>query len=132
MTIKNLETTSPSSETNYSKSEILDIFAGVGQVEIPTREQVLASQGKTVLHIKERKRPRLIIQRTRKAPSKSYLCNLNPRIAKADNLWHNLWGRERGELLRYCGVKDNTRVQELVNNVMVPEAVINTFINGGI
>ena len=130
MTIEKTESIKTNSKTNYSQNEILDIFKGVGQVEIPTRDQVLASKNNVVLHIKEKKSPRYIIQKPRKRPSTSYLNNLNPRIAKADTLWHNLWGRERGELVRYCGIENSQEIQRLANESMVPECVINKFISG--
>ncbi len=130
MTIEKIEMIEPSSITHYSNTEILDIFKGVGQLEIPTREQVMAAKsGKT--SIKEIKhRPRYIVQNRRKTPSKSYLTNLNPRIAKADTLWHNLWGRERGELLRYCGLREIEITTGIINDPTVPECVINKFISG--
>ena len=132
MTIEKIEMIEPSSITHYSKTEILDIFKGVGQLDIPTRDQVLLAK-KSKEPIKAiKRRPRYIVQLHRKAPSKSYLTNLNPRITKADNLWHNLWGRERGELLRYCGMSSEMQVQETINDQMVPECIVNKFISGAL
>ncbi len=132
MTFEKIEKLVVSTETHYSGTEILDIFKGVGQLEIPTRDQVLLAR-KTKEPIKAIKpKPRYIVQLRRKAPSKSYLTNLNPRIAKADTLWHNLWGKERGELLRYCGMTSEMQVQETVNDRMVPECIINKFISGAL
>ena len=130
MTIEKIEMIEPSSITHYSNTEILDIFKGVGQLEIPTRDQVLLARKNNEPIKAIKRRPRYIVQLRRKAPSKSYLTNLNPRIAKADNLWHNLWGRERGELLRYCGMTSEMQVQETINDIVVPECVVNKFING--
>ena len=49
MTLEKSENTSSSAavqETKYSKDEIVDIFNGVGSIDIPLRSEVLAKKSK--------------------------------------------------------------------------------------
>jgi len=110
-----------------SKQEILDCFKGIGQTELPLREQVLASK-------KSKKEPKkhvkkLIIPRQRKKVSQSYLCNLNPRIEKAQKIWNDTWAHERGDLLRSVGITDLQTITVLSDNPDVPECLVNHYIS---
>ena len=111
-----------------NKQEILDCFKGIGQTEIPLREQVLRSK-KAQKESKPKHIKRLIVPYTRKKPSQSYLCNLNPRITKAQQLWSNTWAHERGDLLRSVGVEDQQTIIELAQQQQVPDAIVNHYIS---
>jgi len=108
--------------TYYSKAEIIKMFEGKGQIDIPTREELKKPK-------REKKVPRLILpMKVAIKPSRTYLTNLNPRIAKADKLWKNLYGNERGDLLKAMGIKDHDEITKLVQSRKTPDVVIDYFI----
>lgn len=112
--------------TKMSKDEILACFKGVGQIEIPTRDMIVKTVSKAR---KEKKipRPKWIMPLKQKKPSQSYLCNLNPRILKAEKLWRNLYAGDRASVLRSCGIEDNEEIVDLVNRPQVPDIIIEKF-----
>ena len=113
---------------SLNKQEILDCFKGIGQTEIPLRDQVLRSKAARK-EPKKKHIKRLIVPYQRKKVSQSYLCNLNPRIEKAQHLWTNTWAHERGDLLRSVGVTDVQMIVDLAQKQEVPEAIINHYIS---
>ena len=123
-----LEIQETKSNKGMSSQEILDCFKGIGQTEIPTRDMVVKSK-KAQKEPKKRHIKRMIVPYQRKKPSQSYLCNLNPRIDKAQAIWSNTWAHERGDLLRSVGVKDNQMIVDLANDVNVPECIVNHYIS---
>ncbi len=109
-----------------SKAEISACFEGTGQTEIPLRDMLVKT--KKVKKEPKRARPKWIFAKSKRKPSQTYLSNLNPRIIKADKLWHTLWGGDRGALLRSVGVEDENKITELANADMVPNEIIDHFI----
>ena len=107
-----------------TKEELISLFAAMGQDNIPTREELK----KRLKEKKEPKIPRVITPKQPKKPSRSYLVNLNPRIAKADRLWRSLPMHERGDLLRAIGLSESEEITELANCSKTPDKVIDWFI----
>ena len=122
-----LEISESMSRTFPTKQEIIECFKGVGQTELPTRDMIVRPKSTTQRKRKNPNRPRYIFANTKKKPSQSYLSNLNPRMERANKLWHSLWAHEKGELLKAVGVSNPENIIELVESVEVPDCVSNHF-----
>ncbi len=109
-------------ESYMTTEEVLACFEGKGQTELPTRTEL-----KQLAKVPKEHRKRLCIPKAKKKPSQSYLTNLNPRIEKAERLWHDTWAHERGALLKACGVVDIQEITELANAKHVPDVVLDHF-----
>ncbi len=111
--------------TFYTKKDILRIFEGKGQVEIPTRDQIVKAKKAK----KEPKIPKVVTPKQPRKPSRTYLSNLNTRILKADRLWSKLLAHEKGELLMSVGITNDEDLVYLANSKKTPDVVIDWFIN---